>query len=76
MSRHAPQHDPAGYSFTYDDKLRAVRHEITMRKQVYQRWVDQGRDGWTQERCDRAIAVMVAIEQDYIAAGPQGALAL
>ena len=49
--------------FTAADKLSAVRREITMRRRVYPRWVENNR--MTQSKADEEIAVMEAIAADY-----------
>lgn len=47
------------------EKLACIRRELTMRKQVYPRWVDQGR--MSQAKADQEIRTMTAIERDYAA---------
>jgi hypothetical protein len=50
-------------NFTTADKLKAVRREIAMRKNVYRKKVHDER--MTQEEADHEISVMQAIEWDY-----------
>jgi hypothetical protein len=52
-------------TFTTQDKLKAARREIAMRKNVYRKKVHDGR--MKQEDADREIAVMQAIADDYAA---------
>ena len=59
---------------TTADKIKCLRREIAMRKNVYPKWIESGR--MTQEAADREIAVMQAIHDDYskeaaTAANPQ-----
>lgn len=45
-------------------ELRDCAHrEVTQRRRVYARFVEQGK--WTQARADREIAMMMQIEADY-----------
>lgn len=50
---------------TNQAKATCARREAGMRRRVYQRWVDEGRNGWTQDRADKEIATMEAIAADY-----------
>lgn len=49
--------------FTAAEKLDAIKRELTMRRSVYPRLIEQGR--MRHETADRQIAVMEAIAQDY-----------
>lgn len=62
--------------FSHAEKLKEARRELAMRKTVYLRWVSQGREGWTQDRADRGIALMASIVADYERCAPQGVLSL
>lgn len=48
---------------TTADKIKSLRREIAMRKNVYPKWIESGR--MTKEAADREIAVMQAIHDDY-----------
>lgn len=61
-------------SFTIDDKIKCLRREIALRKNVYPKWVDSGR--MKKEDAEREIAVMQAIHDDLMALAPLGAVAL
>lgn len=50
---------------TAQAKATCAKREAAMRRRVYQRWVDEGRHGWTQDRADKEIATMEAIAADY-----------
>lgn len=51
--------------FTAAAKAACARREVGMRKRVYQRWVDERRNGWTQNRADAEIAMMQEIADEY-----------
>lgn len=53
--------------FSTDDKIKALKREIAMRRAVYAGKVTLGR--MTQAQADREIAVMVAILNDYETGG-------
>lgn len=48
---------------TEADKFACATRELSMRKKVYPRWVEQGR--MTQQQADKEIACMAAIAEDY-----------
>ena len=50
-------------TITEHDKLRCVERELSFRRRVYARRVEQGKMAQTQ--ADHEIAVMEAIKQDY-----------
>lgn len=52
------------FGFTDLQKLKAVQRELAMRRSVYPKWVALHR--MTQAKADEEIAVMLAIEQDYL----------
>lgn len=47
------------FPVTLTDQIASVRREITMRRNVYPRWVESGR--LKQETADREIACMEAV---------------
>lgn len=53
--------------FTTDDKIKALKREVAMRRAVYAGRVAQGR--MKQADADREIAVMAAILADYEVGG-------
>ncbi len=50
-------------SITNEDKLKCVKRELAMRRNVYPKWVVSGR--MKQEQADREIAVMAEVVEDY-----------
>lgn len=50
-------------TFTFEQKLAAVKRELTYRRRVYSRRVGEGK--MTQALADEQIAVMEAIVADY-----------
>lgn len=50
--------------FTNEEKLAAIQREIKLRERVYPKWIDKGR--MTEAAAEREIAIMKAIEQDYV----------
>ncbi len=50
--------------FTIDDKIREIRRELAMRKNLYPKWVAAGK--MKADHADRLIAIMQAIHDDYI----------
>jgi len=50
--------------FTIDDKIREIRRELAMRKNLYPKWVASGR--MKLDHADRLIAIMQAIHDDYM----------
>ena len=50
-------------AFTAEEKLEAVRRELSYRRRVYRRRVDEGK--MTQALADRQIAIFEAIADDY-----------
>ncbi len=46
-----------------EDKLKCVKRELGMRRNVYLKWVASGR--MKKEQADREIAVMTAVVDDY-----------
>lgn len=50
-------------TFTAQDKLDAVTRELSFRRRVYERRVDEGK--MTRKAADHQIAVFEAIEADY-----------
>lgn len=51
--------------YTDAAKAACAKREVGMRRRVYQRWVDEGRTGWTQNRADLEIGIMQEIADDY-----------
>jgi hypothetical protein len=51
-------------TFTAAEKLTAIRRELKLRRSAYPRWVDAGK--MTPHQAAHEIAVMEAIEQDYL----------
>lgn len=47
------------------EKLACIRRELSMRLRVYPRWIDNGK--MTAAKANDEIAVMRAIEADYLA---------
>ena len=50
-------------TFTFEQKLAAVKRELAFRRRVYDRRVAEGK--MTQKLADEQIAVMEAITADY-----------
>jgi hypothetical protein len=50
-------------AFTDSEKLKWLQREIAMRKNVYPKWVANGR--LKPDKADREIALMEAIAEDY-----------
>jgi hypothetical protein len=50
--------------FNYSEKLAAVRRELRLRRRVYPNRVGAGH--MTPEEADKQLAVMEAIEEDYV----------
>jgi len=48
---------------TNEDKLKCVRRELAMRRNVYPKWVSSNR--MKQEQADHEIAVMATVVEDY-----------
>ncbi len=48
---------------TTDDKLKCAERELKMRKQVYPRWVEQGR--MSAGKAELETTIMEAIAADY-----------
>ncbi len=53
----------AEQNFTAADKLAAAKREVSMRRRVYPRWVDNGK--MTLAQADLETALMEAIVADY-----------
>jgi hypothetical protein len=51
------------YTYTTEDKIKALRREISMRKNVYRKKVHDQR--MTQQEMDYEVGVMQAILMDY-----------
>ena len=51
--------------FTHKELAAEAKREATMRRRVYQKWVDEKRNGWTQERADKGIAAMDQIAAHF-----------
>lgn len=49
---------------TDEEKLKVIRRELALWRSVYPKWVAAGR--MKQAAADHEIAVMAAIEQDYL----------
>ena len=49
--------------FTREEKLKEVAREIALRRNVYPKWVRDGR--MSRDDADRRIAVLVAVAKDY-----------
>lgn len=58
--------------FTFEEKLEAVRRELTYRRRVFDRRVADGK--MTQQLADRQIKLFEEIEQDYVKAAESGRL--
>jgi len=59
-------------TFSFEDKLEAVRRELTYRRRVYARRVEAGQ--MTQQLADKQIKLFEEIEQDYQKAAQSGRL--
>lgn len=59
--------------FSAADKAKAARREVSQRKRVYPRLIEQGR--MSAPEADRQIAVMTQIAADYEAKAAEEALA-
>jgi len=59
-------------TFSFEDKLEAVRRELRYRRRVYPRQIEAGR--MAQEFADRQLALFEAIEADYVKAAESGRL--
>lgn len=63
---------PSPSPFTATDKLRAVRRELALRQNVYRKKVIAGT--MTQAAANRELAIMQAIERDYLQQTQRGSL--
>lgn len=52
---------PRAWTFTHRQRAIAASTEAKHRRRVYQRFVDEGHVGWTEERLERGVAVMLDI---------------
>jgi hypothetical protein len=52
-------------AFSARDKFNCASREVRMRMRVYPGWVEKGR--MTKEQAERELALMRAIEDDYLA---------
>lgn len=55
--------------FTAADKKKAVERELTFRRRVYPRWIEQNR--MTKRQADQQIEIFEAIREDYAKAEEQ-----
>lgn len=52
--------------YSAEEKRKAVERELTFRRRVYPRWINDGR--MSQQMADQQLAIFEAIRDDYAAA--------
>jgi hypothetical protein len=52
-------------TFTAEEKMKCALRELKMRERVYPRFAERSREA--MEKCERELALMAAIVEDYLA---------
>jgi hypothetical protein len=61
MSVDAPERTTPAQVVPLHQQISCVEQELTLRRRVYDRWVELGANGWTRLRADEEVRAMAAV---------------